>query len=55
MTSKKINIGLDIGVASVGWSLLDENAEIIDIGVRLFDDPAKGDGTFAYYWDPILL
>lgn len=46
---KKINIGLDIGVASVGWCLLDENTEIIDMGVRLFDDPAGSskDGTLA--------
>lgn len=31
-------LGLDIGVASVGWGIVDkENLEIIDAGVRLFD------------------
>lgn len=37
----KINIGLDIGTSSVGWSIIDDNYNIIDMGVRLFDDPAK--------------
>lgn len=39
----KINIGLDIGIASVGWSILDENLKIIKHGVRLFPtvDAAK--------------
>ncbi len=32
----KINIGLDIGIASVGWSILDQNLKIIKHGVRLF-------------------
>lgn len=36
----KINIGLDIGVSSVGWSVIDDDYNIIDMGVRLFDDPA---------------
>lgn len=38
----KVNIGLDIGIASVGWSILDEHLKIIKYGVRLFptvDDP----------------
>ncbi len=31
-------LGLDIGIASVGWSLIDtDNKEIIDMGVRLFN------------------
>lgn len=43
---KKINIGLDIGVASVGWSILDDKSNIIKMGVRLFDDVAdKKDGS----------
>ena len=36
---KKINIGLDIGIASVGWAVSThdkDNFEIIDSGVRLF-------------------
>lgn len=37
----KINIGLDIGVSSVGWSIIDDDYNIIDMGVRLFDDPAN--------------
>ena len=41
MTSKQKNlgaltIGLDIGIASVGWAVLGEN-RIIDLGVRCFD------------------
>ncbi len=41
MTSKQNNlgpltIGLDIGIASVGWAVLGEN-HIIDLGVRCFD------------------
>ena len=35
---KKIVLGLDIGVASVGWSIIDkENGDIIDLGSRLFN------------------
>lgn len=37
---KKINIGLDIGIASVGWSIIDEDQNIIKLGVRLFNDVA---------------
>lgn len=45
-SKKKINIGLDIGVASVGWSLIDEDLNIVDLGVRLFDDVANAkDGS----------
>lgn len=47
---KKINIGLDIGVGSVGWSILEEQEDstfkIINLGVRLFQDVADPqDGT----------
>ena len=43
---KKINIVFDIGVASVGWSLIDEDHNIIDMGVRLFNDVADNkDGS----------
>lgn len=43
---KKINIGLDIGVASIGYSIIDEDANIIQLGSRLFDDVANSnDGT----------
>lgn len=38
---KKLNIGFDIGVTSVGWSLIDEDYNIVDMGVRLFNDPAN--------------
>ena len=31
-------LGLDIGISSVGWSILDtEKKEIVDMGVRLFE------------------
>ena len=35
-TSNRVVYGLDIGVASVGWAVIDE-AHIIDLGVRCFD------------------
>ena len=38
---KKLNIGLDIGVASLGWSLIDEDNKIINLGSRLFPDAAN--------------
>ncbi|WP_411954623.1 type II CRISPR RNA-guided endonuclease Cas9 [Alkalibacillus sp. S2W] len=31
-------LGLDIGIASVGWGLIDEDQNIIDAGVRLFPE-----------------
>lgn len=31
-------LGLDIGIASVGWCMLDENDKIINAGVRLFPE-----------------
>ena len=36
---KIVNIGLDIGVASCGWSIIDDDGNLIDFGVRLFDEP----------------
>lgn len=30
-------VGLDIGIASVGWAIIDEGKRIIDLGVRTFD------------------
>ncbi len=37
--SKKLVLGLDIGVASVGWGIIDkETGQIIDKGVRLFSE-----------------
>ena len=47
-------IGLDIGIASVGWSVilnnaLDEPCHIVDMGVRIFEKPedAKTGETLA--------
>ncbi len=37
MTNKKVHIGLDLGIASVGWSIVDENQVIIAQGSHLFD------------------
>lgn len=34
---KKI-LGIDVGVTSVGWGIIDENNNIVDAGVRLFDE-----------------
>ncbi|MFA5283890.1 MAG: type II CRISPR RNA-guided endonuclease Cas9 [Bacilli bacterium] len=39
--ARKIVLGLDIGVGSVGWGLIDkESGKIIDKGVRLFSEAA---------------
>lgn len=40
MSSNKndYTLGLDIGIGSVGWGLIDENRDIIDAGVRLFPE-----------------
>lgn len=34
----KLILGLDIGVASMGWAIIDENYGVIDSGVRLFSE-----------------
>ncbi len=34
----ELKLGLDIGVASVGWGIIDENYNIIDCGVRIFNE-----------------
>ena len=36
---KHVNIGLDIGTTSVGWAIIDNDYNVIDYGVRLFEDP----------------
>ena len=48
MNKEKIAIGFDLGTTSVGWSVIkindnkeDENLEILDMGVRLFEDPTS--------------
>ncbi len=38
-----LTIGLDIGIASVGWALLSQN-QIVDMGVRAFDAAEDKDG-----------
>lgn len=50
MNKEKIAIGFDLGTTSVGWSVIkvegeknDKKLEILDMGVRLFDDPAQKD------------
>lgn len=48
MTSKQENlgaltVGLDIGIASVGWAVLTQN-QIVDMGVRAFDAAEDKDG-----------
>ncbi|MDX8337531.1 type II CRISPR RNA-guided endonuclease Cas9, partial [Candidatus Cetobacterium colombiensis] len=35
---KKFRLGLDIGIASVGWAIVSEDENIIDAGVRLFPE-----------------
>ncbi|WP_343089419.1 type II CRISPR RNA-guided endonuclease Cas9, partial [Methanocalculus natronophilus] len=36
-------LGLDIGVTSVGWGIIDEKHEIVDAGVRLFEEADASD------------
>lgn len=43
--SDNVTLGLDIGIGSVGWSLIDQKTpKLIDMGVRIFDsaEPAEG-------------
>ena len=44
---KKYSLGLDIGISSIGWAVLDLDKERIhDLGVRIFEkpeDPQNGD------------
>lgn len=39
---QKYTLGLDIGIASVGWAVLGDN-RIIDLGVRAFDKAETAD------------
>ncbi len=41
---KKI-LGLDIGITSVGWGIIDDNYNVIDKGVRLFDEADSNDNV----------
>lgn len=44
MSCKKLALGLDIGVSSVGWGIIDiDNSTIIDAGVRLFPEADKSE------------
>lgn len=38
LQKKHVNIGLDIGTTSVGWVIIDNDYNVIDYGVRLFED-----------------
>ena len=37
----EFRLGLDIGIASLGWGIVDVNDEIVDAGVRLFPEGGK--------------
>lgn len=39
----ELKLGLDIGIASVGWGIIDDNYEVKDSGVRLFDEAKAED------------
>ena len=52
MQKEKIAIGFDLGTTSVGWSIVKMNKEndlleIIDMGVRLFNDPISSDSNVS--------
>lgn len=42
-SQRPYNLGLDIGIASVGWAVLGQE-QIIDLGVRIFDRAETTDG-----------
>ena len=48
---KRYSLGLDIGIASIGWAVLDlEREKIADLGVRLFEraeNPKDGSSLAA--------
>lgn len=37
----EFRLGLDIGIASIGWGIVDSRDEIIDAGIRLFPEGGK--------------
>lgn len=41
MIRQKINIALDLGTSSVGWSVITDNYKILKTGVVLFEDPTN--------------
>lgn len=41
----KLKLGVDIGVASVGWGIVDEDYNVIDCGVRLFSENRSDDNA----------
>ncbi|SDC30935.1 CRISPR-associated endonuclease, Csn1 family [Pelagirhabdus alkalitolerans] len=43
-------LGLDIGIGSVGWGLIDKDRNVIDAGVRLFPeaDPSNNEGRRSF-------
>ena len=48
METKKVHLGLDLGIASVGWSLVDSEQNIIAMGSHLFDKASAPDGKDKY-------
>lgn len=36
--AKKLTLGIDIGITSVGWGIIDEDNQIVSAGVRLFEE-----------------
>lgn len=52
MEQIRYTLGLDIGIASVGWAVLQNNAQqepkkIIDLGVRVFKTAENGKESLA--------
>jgi len=42
---KKLILGLDIGITSVGWGIIDDSNKIVKAGVRLFEEADSEDNT----------
>ncbi|MDX9691394.1 MAG: type II CRISPR RNA-guided endonuclease Cas9, partial [Acholeplasmataceae bacterium] len=42
---KKLVLGLDIGITSVGWGIIDEDNKIVKAGVRLFEEADSDNNT----------
>lgn len=39
--NKKLILGIDVGITSVGWAIIDNDANVVDFDVRLFDESNK--------------
>lgn len=43
----ELKLGLDIGIASVGWGIIDENYDVKNCGVRLFTERTHAHNNYT--------